>query len=135
MEGLIVVTSSEEVFLWDTATGEQKFTITGHTCSIFDVAYSPDGKTIATRNGNREDFENKDLQKAVSGISVWNTSTAGRKVTIAEHPCYIFMYSPDSSTIITYGMHGDERSKRVLTNRAGREYRLGDGTRYPFMGG
>ena len=118
----IVVTSSEGGALWDTATGEQKFTITGHTYSVFGVAYSPDGKTIATRNGPGED-----LQNAVSGISVWDTGTAERKVTIAEHLCYIFMYSPDNSTIITCGMHGEERTQHVLTNGGGKEYRLGDG--------
>ena len=106
MEGQSLLRVLREESLWDTTTGEQKFTLTGHTHSVFDVTYSPDGKTIATRNGNKEDFENKDLQKAVSGISVWDTDTAERKVTIAEHPCYTFMYSPDSSTIITYGMHG-----------------------------
>ena len=114
--------SSKEVYLWDASTGERKVTITGHAHNVFSVAYSPDGKTIATRNGPEGD-----LQNAVTGISLWDAGTAKRKVTIAEHPCYIFMYSPDSSTIITSGMHGEERSQRVLTTRDGREYTLGDG--------
>ena len=114
--------SSKKVYLWDASTGERKVTITGHAHSVFSVAYSPDGKTIATRNGPEGD-----LQDAVTGISLWDAGTAKRKVTIAEHPCYIFMYSPDSSTIITSGMHGEERSQRVLTTRDGREYTLGDG--------
>ena len=118
----IASNSSKEVYLWDAITGERKATITGHTRSVFSVAYSPDGKTIATRNGT-----GKDLQDDVTEISLWDTGTAERKVTIAEHPCYVFMYSPDSSTIITCGMHGEERSQRVLTTEEGREYKLGDG--------
>ena len=115
--------SSKKVYLWDASTGERKVTIIwAYLHSVFSVAYSPDGKTIATRNGPEGD-----LQDAVTGISLWDAGTAKRKVTIAEHPCYIFMYSPDSSTIITSGMHGEERSQRVLTTRDGREYTLGDG--------
>ena len=114
--------SSKEVYLWDASTGDRKVTIAGHAHSVFSVAYSPDGKTIATRNGPEGD-----LQDAITGISLWDTGTAKRKVTIAEHPCYIFMYSPDSSTIITCGMHGEERSQRILGTRDGREYTLGDG--------
>ena len=59
----------------------------------------------------------------LSGIQTPRNS----KVTIAEHPCPVFMYSPDSSTIITCGMHGEERSRRLLTTGDGREYTLGDG--------
>ena len=120
--GTIASKSSKEVYLWDTGAGECKGTITEHAHSVFTVAYSPDGKTIATRNGTGED-----LQDAVTGISLWDTGTGERKGTITEHPCYIVMYNPDGSTIITCGMHGEERAQRVLTAEDGREYSLGDG--------
>src|SRR5262249_5874870 len=36
------------VTLWETATGEQRGELTGHQEMVFDLAYSPDGRTVAT---------------------------------------------------------------------------------------
>ena len=38
--------------LWDPNTGQQKATITGHTASVNSVAYSPDGRTLASGSEN-----------------------------------------------------------------------------------
>ena len=34
--------------LWDPATGEHRRTLTGHTNTVFGVAFSPDGRLLAT---------------------------------------------------------------------------------------
>ena len=34
--------------VWDTKTGTELLTLTGHDGRVFSVAYSPDGKRIAT---------------------------------------------------------------------------------------
>ncbi|HXQ32402.1 MAG TPA: hypothetical protein VN843_00135, partial [Anaerolineales bacterium] len=39
--------------VWDAVSGKELQTITGHTARIFDLAFSPDGKTIATASGDR----------------------------------------------------------------------------------
>ena len=40
--------ASAEVKLWDTETGTDLATLTGHTDRVYGVAFSPDGKTLAT---------------------------------------------------------------------------------------
>src|SRR5262249_35575910 len=40
------------VLLWDTKTGKQTAALTGHAGSIYSVAWSPDGKTVAS--GSRD---------------------------------------------------------------------------------
>ena len=42
----------ETTRLWDVATGEQKETLAGHTSWISTVAFSPDGRTLATGSGD-----------------------------------------------------------------------------------
>ena len=34
--------------LWDAETGKHKETLTGHTHTVFSVAFNPDGNTIAS---------------------------------------------------------------------------------------
>ena len=36
------------VLLWETATGDRRGTLAGHKQTVFGIAYSPDGRTIAT---------------------------------------------------------------------------------------
>jgi WD40 repeat protein len=40
--------ASAEVKLWDTETGMDLGTLTGHSDHVYGVAFSPDGKTLAT---------------------------------------------------------------------------------------
>jgi len=40
--------SGAVIHLWDSTTGEHKFTLDGHTSDVTSVVYSPDGNTIAS---------------------------------------------------------------------------------------
>jgi WD40 repeat protein len=37
-----------EVIIWDAVTGQQLITLSGPTCGFFGVAFSPDGRRLAT---------------------------------------------------------------------------------------
>ncbi len=84
-----ITTYLTTVCLWDTVSGEHKATLTGHTGGIKSFAYSPDGKTIATK-GDKE-------------VYLWDAATGKQKATFIGHvgDIYSFSYSPDGKTIAT----------------------------------
>jgi len=61
-----------EMKLWDTATGEVKFNLKGHTQEVKCVAFSPDGKTLASGGDDPE-------------IILWNTTTGEVRRRLIGH--------------------------------------------------
>ena len=47
-DGKILAGCGREVYLWDVKTGKLIDTLTGHTDQVFTIAFSPDGKTLAS---------------------------------------------------------------------------------------
>src|SRR5207249_3272230 len=41
------------IVLWDAATGQRRLTLTGHTNEVLSVAFSPDGKLLASGGSDR----------------------------------------------------------------------------------
>jgi WD40 repeat protein len=48
--------------VWDLATGKSKHTLKGHDLTVSSIAFSPDGKSIATGSGN-------------SSVVLWNAAS------------------------------------------------------------
>jgi WD40 repeat protein len=74
--------------LWDVATGQERATLQGHTEAVCSVAYSPDGKTLASGSGD-------------GTIRLWDVATGQGRATLQGHPkavCSV-AYSPDGRTL------------------------------------
>ncbi len=41
------------IVLWDAATGRRRLALTGHTNTVLAVAFSPDGKFLASGSSDR----------------------------------------------------------------------------------
>ena len=79
------------VSLWDANTGDLKATLGDKEDYVFHIAYSPDGRTLATISGRGFD---DDL------VRLWDTTTGQLKVsfTIPEFPIKMG-FSPDGRTV------------------------------------
>lgn len=61
--------------LWDAITGDLQKALAGHSDWVHDLAFSPDGKHIASCSGDKMiklwDTMTGDLQKTLAGHSDW----------------------------------------------------------------
>ena len=75
--------------VWDVATGEDKAILIGHTTRVNSIAYSPDGKTIATTGWHRDNT-----------VRLWDTQTGQNIFTgRMQMPWDTFVvFSPDGTT-------------------------------------
>jgi WD40 repeat protein len=60
------------VLIWDVATAKNVYTYTGHSGDVFTVAWSPDGKRIASASGD-------------GTVQVWDALTGGHAYIYRGH--------------------------------------------------
>jgi eukaryotic-like serine/threonine-protein kinase len=74
--------------LWDPATGKEVRALRGHVGSIYALAFSPDGTTLATAGADRD-------------VRIWDVATGEPRVTLHGHSAAVFglAFSPDGKLL------------------------------------
>ncbi len=112
------------VRLWDTQTGEHIRTLTGHKRHVHSVAFSPDGRTIAT--GGSIAFA-KDGSTIDGVVRLWDTRMGEHIRTLTGHRGIInsVAFSPDGTLLASGGI---DKPVRLWDVKTGQQIRtLGEG--------
>jgi WD40 repeat protein len=96
-----------QVKLWDAATGRELAVLRGHRAAVTCVAFSPDGKTLATGGGGNEE-EGFDYT-----VRLWDVATKQTRAVLKGHtsPITSLAYSLDGKTLATGGSGRGEIAK------------------------
>jgi WD40 repeat protein len=79
---------AKEIKLWSVATGKEQATLKGHTRDVWSLAFSPDGKTLAS---GCED----------GTIKLWDVARSKELATLKGHESRVSVlaFSPDGNTL------------------------------------
>ncbi|MCY3019956.1 MAG: hypothetical protein NTW87_13130, partial [Planctomycetota bacterium] len=104
-EPIVIETDDETVKVWDVETGRELLLLKGHASSVLSVAFSPDGKRLAT---------------AGHTAKVWDAETGRELLTLEGHTELVksLAFSPDSKRLATASA---DNTAKVWDAETGRE--------------
>ncbi len=83
--------------VWDTRTGRERFTLTGHLQGVKALEFSPDGKLIVSGDGS-------------DSLFLWEAATGRLRRTLRHDGWSKYLaFSPDSKTLATSGLENGVR--------------------------
>jgi hypothetical protein len=103
-----------QIKLWDVGRGQELYSVEGHPSAITCVAFSPDGKTLATASGSL-----RQSLLAPGEVRLWDLETREAKSVIARFTGGVqcLTFSPDGRTLVTgcSGLPGEVKLWQVAT--------------------
>ena len=92
--------------LWDAATGQLRASLKGHTTAVYSVAFSSDGRTLASASRD-------------GSMRLWDVATGQERISLKwpGGPIWPFVtFAPDDSSLVTGSPDGTVRILRAATD-------------------
>ncbi len=88
----------DEIEVWDAQTGEKLLTPKGHGDAVHSIAFSPDGKRLASASSDK-------------AVKVWDATSGKELLTLKGHTVGVrdLAFRPDGKHLVTLGMDGTIR--------------------------
>jgi WD40 repeat protein/serine/threonine protein kinase len=104
--------------VWDARTGQELLTLKGHTGEVLSVAFSPDGKRLAS-GGGAFDFTTK---ASTAEVKVWDAQSGQELHSLKGHtgPVRSVVFSPDSKRLASAS---EDKTVKVWDTQTGNELR------------
>jgi WD40 repeat protein len=91
-------TDNDAIKLWDVATRKERAILKGHSGMVYSVAFSPDGKTLASVS-NDQTIKLWDLATNKERATFQGHTKADRESSEAVYPVMSVAFSPDGKTL------------------------------------
>jgi WD40 repeat protein len=107
---LLAISSGTTIQVWDQAAREHRFNLRGHRAWVWTVAFSPDGKTLASASMDHT-------------IKLWDLTRRQERATLEGHTDKVWSvaFSPDGRTLVSTS---DDRSVRLWDVATGKPQKL-----------
>ncbi|MEV5830740.1 serine/threonine-protein kinase [Spirillospora sp. NPDC052242] len=104
--GLLAAAADDRVRVWNASTGRRVADLEGHIGTVTDVAFAPDGRTIATGGTDQS-------------ARLWDVAAARATAVLTGHGGSVsaVAFAPDGRTLATGGRDGTVRLWDVATRR------------------
>jgi WD40 repeat protein len=103
---LIAAGANQQIYVWQTQTGELIQTLRGHTEYVSGLAFSPDGRLLASAAGFFLEGNSTD-----TSVRLWDVQTGQPVAILGSHDSIAtsVTFSPDGGTIASGGYDGKIR--------------------------